>query len=206
MEEYKIKKIKSLDNVKTVFNFISEFFVHERTKNTEELALHELYESMIDNLVNGYGYQFYITISKVIIGALVASPLPYDKESLLLNVVGVDDRIRNKGLARSMLHELETYAKKKGYKRIRVLYYETSHSFFEKDDYKPLLELAIPESLQIEDVLKINNLKLEFACNKKFNQINFVDYAVDEIDKRIKKYIAENTPLVKSRFILEKTL
>jgi len=205
VEEFKLRKIKNLEEAKKVFSFISSSIFQEVLRNGDEFVpLHELYESMIDNLVRNKDLQFFGSLGKNIVAAVVSSVLPYDPNCLVINIITVKDVFRRHGFANVLLAELEMIAKRKGFERIRVLYNHTAQHFFKKHNFELLLELAIPESLQIEDVIKINNLALQYKNITKYNNINFVEYKVESADKKIKWYISNNTPLVKASYILEK--
>lgn len=205
MEELKIRKVKNLDDVKKVFNFISSAIFNDIMKNGDEFVpLHELYETMIDTFVKAREFEFYGTIGKNIVAAVVSTVLQYDPKCLELHIITVNENFRRSGIAQLMLAELEMLAKRKGFERIRVLYNHSAKPFFERNNYSLLLELAIPETLEIEDVIKLNNLALTSSKILKYNNINFVSYDIEVADKRIKKYISKNTPLVKANFIMEK--
>lgn len=207
MEELKVRKVKNLDDVKKVFNFISSAIFNDVLKNGDEfIPLHELYETMIDTFVKSRELEFYGTVGKTIVGAVVSTVLPYDPKCLFVDIITVSENLRRKGIAQELLAELETIAKKKGFEKMRVLHNSHARPFFERNKYSLKLELAIPETLEIEDVIKINNLALKSSNILKFNNINFVQYNVSVADKRIKNYIAKNTPLVKANFIMEKKI
>lgn len=207
MEELKLRKIKGLDDIKKVFNFISSTIFNDILKNGDEFVpLHELYETMIDTFVKNKEFQFYGTIGKEIAGAVVATILPYDPKCLMIDIITVSEKYRRNGIAQVMLAEFEMVAKRKGFERVRVLHNHVAKPFFVRNNYDLFLELAIPESLEVEDVIKLNNLALSYSKITKFNQINFVEYNIDVADKRIKRYISKNTPLVKANFIMEKYL
>lgn len=205
MDEFKLRKIKSLDDTKKVFSFISSNIFQDILRNGDEFVpLHELYESMIENLVKNKDLQFYGTLGKNIISAVVSRVLPYDPKCLVVDIITVKDIFRHNGFANLMLAEIEMIAKRLGFERIRVLYNHNACPFFKRHNFELFLELAIPETLQIEDVIKINNLALQSKKITKYNDINFVEYDVSTADKRIKSYISKNTPLVKAVYILEK--
>ncbi len=205
MEEFKLKKIKNLDDVKKVFNFISSTIFHDiLTHGDEFVPLHELYESMIENLVKNKELQFYGTLGKNIVAAVVSKVLPYDQKCLQLDIITVKDIFRRNGFANVLLAELEMIAKRRGFERIRVLFNHAAKPFFKRHNFELYLEIAIPETLEIESVIKINNLALEHRNITKYNEINFVEYSVANADKRILRYISKNTPLVKASYIMEK--
>ena len=206
MTEFKIKHIKNLNDAKNIFNFISNAFFMDGMKVEEEfLPLHELYDIMLDNLSRDKDLQFYGVLNKNIVSAIVCSPAPQEKTTLVINIIHVRNNIRQMGIGNYMLAQAEMLAKRKGYKKIRIICHNNFQMFFLKHNYKLFLELAIPETLPMEDVLKINNLNLQYSSLIKFNDINFVLYPVDQTDNKIKYYISRNTPLVKANYILEKT-
>ena len=207
MEEFKIKKIKNLNDVKEIFSFISFTFFQDSIKCGEDfIPLHELYEIMVDNLAHNKEFQFYGTYNKKVVGALVASPLPYDPTCLLVNVLFVNGASRQNGYAKKLLAEIEIVAKKYGFKKIRAIYTDNSNSFFTKNKYDLYLELAIPETLSAEEVILLNDLNLKRTNLLKYNDINFVQYTIETPDARIKNFIHRNSPLVKAIFYLEKIL
>lgn len=205
MEEFKLKKIKKLDDVKKIFNFISSAFYQESIFGEAYIPLHELYEIMVENLVRNKELQFYGMLNKEIIGAVVSNIVPYDPKCLEVNIIAVRSSFRRSGFASVLLAEIEMIAKRKGFERIRVKHNSGVEHFLTKKNYKLLLELAIPETLQIEDVLKINNLALQYENLTRFNDINFVEYSVENADKKILKYISSSAPLVKASYIMEKS-
>jgi len=207
MEDLKVRKVKNLDDVKKVFNFISSAIFNDVMKNSDEfIPLHELYETMIDTFVKSRELEFYGTVGKNVAGAVVSTVLPYDPKCLFVEIITVSENYRRNGVAQELLTELEEIATKKGFERMRVLYNTQAKPFFERNKFSLLLELAIPETLEIEDVIKINNLALKSSNILKYNNINFVQYNVSIADKRIKRYIMKNTPLVKANYIMEKVL
>ncbi len=205
MDEIKIKKIKNLNDVKTIFNFMSSTFLQETIKYGEAFVpLHELYESMIDNLTHDKDLQFYCVVNKQPVGVVISTPLPYDSKALMLNIIAVKDEFRRSGIANVLLAEIEMIARRKGYERIRVRHNYGAERFFAKNNYALYLELAIPESLEIESVLKLNNLGLQYKSLTKYNNINFVEYVMESADPYVLHYISRNTPLVKALYVLEK--
>jgi N-acetylglutamate synthase-like GNAT family acetyltransferase len=207
MEDLKIKKIKNLNKTKEIFNFISSSFFRDSVKFGDEfIPLHELYDVMLDNLTNNRDFQFYGVYEKTTIATVVASILPYDPACLLINVLFVNGTSRERGFAKRLLQEIEMIAKQKGFERIRAVYTDSSSAFFKKYGYDLSLELAIPETHPIEEVIKINNLNLVATSILRYHDINFVQYDISEPDIRIKNYIHRNTPLVKAVFFLEKEI
>ncbi len=204
MEEFKLKKIKKLDDVKKIFNFISSAFYQESIFGEAYIPLHELYEIMVENLVRNKELQFYGVLNKEIIGAVISNVLPYDPKCLEVNILAVRAPYRRSGFASVLLAEIEMLAKRKGFERIRVKHNCGVENFLTKKNYNLLLELAIPETLEIENVLKLNDLALQYVNLTKFNNINFAQYRVENADKRILKYISSNSPLVKATYIMEK--
>lgn len=169
------------------------------------VPLHDLYELMIENLSKNKELQFYGTFDKYIMACTISTPLIYDTKTLSIDVIYVSSPYRRNGFAKMMLAEIEMIARKMGYERIRTKFSPKLNLFFASNGYELFLELAIPESLDIEDIMKINNLSLKYNRINKYNNINFVEFNVSEVDENILKYISKNTPLVKANYIYQKT-
>lgn len=206
MLEFKIKKIKNLNDTKKIYNFMTNSLYYETCTHEEYfIPLHDLYELMIENLSKNKELQFYGTFDKYIMACTISTPLIYDTKTLSIDVIYVSSPYRRNGFAKMMLAEIEILARKMGYERIRTKFSPKLNLFFAKNGYELFLELAIPETLDIEDIMKINNLSLKYNRINKYNNINFVEFNVSEVDENILKYISKNTPLVKANYIYQKT-
>lgn len=195
-----------MNDTKKIYNFVTNSLYYETCTHEEYfIPLHDLYELMIENLSKNKELQFYGTFDKYVMACMISNPLIYDAKTLSIDVIYVSSPYRRNGFAKMMLAEIEMIARKMRYERIRIKFSPKLNLFFAKNGYELFLELAIPETLDIEDIMKINNLSLKYNRINKYNNINFVEFKVSEADENILKYISKNTPLVKANYIYQKT-
>lgn len=205
MEELRIKKIKNLNDAKNVFNFISSSFVRERIKCGEDLApLHELYDTMLDNLTTKKDFQFYGIINKKIVAAVVSFPLPQDPKCLFISAMCVAESEGEFELANVILSEIEMFAKRKGFKKIRFRYNDLAYHYILSKGYNIFLELAIPDSFIVNGRFNAGSISFRFSKSINYNGIHFVEYGLQSADRKIQRQITSNAPLVKTAFVLEK--
>lgn len=207
MLKLKIKKLKKLNQVKEAFSFISASQkIDAMFYDNCFLPLHDLYDTMIDNMASKAPLQFYAKLEKFIIGAMVSSPLPYDNTSLYLHVFSIQKQFREKGFAKTMLFETLNLATKNNYRNIRVDYNMQSASFFEKRSFKLFLEILIPNNSNSFVEKQIWDMNLNLVNIKSYKSLHIAKFEVEKYTRKILNMIKNISPDLKAKFVFERNI
>ena len=199
--------MKNLKQAKEVFSFITasqkiDSVLYENVF----LPLHDLYNTIVDNVYTKSPLQFYAKREKNIIGAMVSRPLPYDNTNLHLQIFSIHKQYRKNGFANAMLCETVNLAMQNHFKKIRVDHINQSAGFFEKRNFKLFLEIFIPENLTSVVEEKIFDMNLNLTSIKSYNSLHIAKFEVEKYTRQILFAIKKISPELKAKFVFEKAI
>ena len=104
MKGLKIKPIRNIIEVRETFDFFKGSFLHmTETEASVFLPMHEIYQTMVDNLENKKKIQYYAMMDEKVVGCVIGMVDDAAPNEMFLSVIDVDYRLRNAGIATKLL-------------------------------------------------------------------------------------------------------
>lgn len=181
MKGIKFLPINSVGDIKESFDFLRQcVFQTCATECSFSLPMHEIYQTMMQNLEDRCCLQFRAEYDKQVVGCIVAAKI--NDYELFLPVIAVDSKFRGKGIAKQLMALLSKHAKKAGIKTYKVDADIINSGFFLKEGFTPYLYIRAIEPSTTEDIKQANTSQLELIVQFPFD--NTVKFALPDMDKK----------------------
>ena len=202
-----IKTVENEQDLKKVFNFLSELFYDEAKEYNEHYyTMSERYIEMVHQLKKDKDLLLYIEEDGKIIAGLTSKNMNAEKKKITLGVMAVDKNHRGKGYARALVEEFEKRCKKKGLLHIDLGARIRACHLYQKLNYTPSLMVQVFDFNTIEDVKKANTLKLEVGFSWQGGTYGFVFFKTPKISEKYIKHFENKVKTAQAQYIFEKDL
>lgn len=169
----------------------------KRNLDRTHLFYKKIFESVVDTsnpvysreewalrMVNDSELMLYVEDSKEVIAIVFARR--QGEDGMILGPVAVHQDYRGLGLAKKMIHQIETNGKKKGITSVSLGAVEIANDFYSKLGYKGSF-LVQSESYDVNQLLALNTgYDIEFT-NIYDQKVNQVCYKMNQPDKELEK-------------------
>ena len=180
MKKLKIKPINNIIKVKEAFDFFKDSFLHmTQTEASVFLPMHEIYQTMVDNLESKTKIQFYAELDEKIIGCVIGN---IKREEMFLPVIAVDYRLRDSGIAAQLLYAVSLYAKKYKVKKLTVRSSVSSSGFFKRNGFNCYLYITAYPPQTTKDIKDANKDDLPIMAEDENQQM--VKFLTPKIDNK----------------------
>ena len=205
MEE--IKTIKTIEELKELFNFLSETLYNDAQENNEHYYnMGDRYEEMKEQFNLDKEFLMYIKKDDKIIAGITAKGMNLTDKKITIGVLAVAKDERKKGLARKLIEEFETRCQNKGIKHIDLGARFRACKLYEKLGYKSSLMVQVFDFATIEDVKKANVYKFEENSSWQGETYGFIFFKTPDIKKEYVDCFENKVKTAHAQFIFEKDL
>lgn len=176
----KIKKVKTLEEVKTIHTFVSEQLkISIRAGEFEDFPMVETYNEMVDTLQGKKNLQFTAEISGVLVGYGLAV-CDKKRNSAWIRVIVVKKYFQKKGIARKLLRVIEKNVKKLGFDILKTPEREGANGFFTRAGYIPYLYVNCKTTEDAEKVKAFNAGRLNLLSEENNEPFHTLKFDVEE--------------------------
>lgn len=203
----KIKLVETKEELKRLFNFLSEVFYDEAKEYNEHyFTMSERYEEMKQQFEICKDLLMYIEKRGKIIAGITAKGMNKENSKITLGVMAVSKNERRKGLAKELVLEFEKKCKKHGIKHIDLGARFRACPLYQNLGYKHSLMIQVFDFSTIEDIKKKNKFKFEEGFSYQGETYGFIFYKTPGIKKEYIDYFEENVKTAHVQYIFEKDL
>lgn len=181
MKGLKIKQIRNILQVRESFEFFKKSFLHmTQTEASAFLPMHEIYQTMVDNLNSKFKLQYFAELEDKVVGCVIAMVDKEKPSEVFLPVIAVDYKLRDAGIATLLLEEITKSLKKAKFNRIKVRSSATSAGFFIRAGFTTYLYIMAFKPNSVEDIknANINNLPCVGTDQQRIT-LKFIAPAID---------------------------
>lgn len=203
MRVIKFLPINSVGDIKNSFDFLRKcMFQTCASECSFSLPMHEIYQTMIQNLEDKCALQFYVEHNKQVIACIVATKI--NDYELFLPVIAVDVKFRGRGIAKKLLAILSKHAKKSGLITYKVNADILNPGFFINEGFASYMYIKAVDPSTLADIKDSNSLELEQVAQFPFD--NIIKYAIPSMDKKWLKPFVTNLKNFKAKFTYERNI
>ena len=204
---YKVEIVNSKEDLKEVFNFLSETFYKDAKKHKEHyFTMSERFEEMNKQFDTDKSFLMYIKDGKRIIAGITGKNSNPKDEKITLGVLAVDEEYRLKWLASKLVKVFEKTCKEKGIKHIDLGTRFRAVQLYLKLKYNYSLMIQVFDFKTIDDVRKENKYNFEEGFSFQGDTYGFIFYKVDDVKEEYLKHFEKNVPTAHAQYIFEKDL
>lgn len=205
MKGLKIKPIRNILEIRETFDFFKGSFLHmTETEASVFLPMHEIYQTMVDNLDNKYKIQYYASIDDKVVGCVIGLLDKAIPNEMFLPVIAVDYKLRNSGIASKLLNLITKKAKSYKINRLKVNSSESSSGFFEKNGFNIYLYITSYSPHTLQDIKNANENHLEIINENEEDLV--IKFIAPKIDNRLLIPFKRKLKDFESEFIMEKRI
>ena len=202
-----IKTVKSEQELKKLFNILSEIFYDDAVENKEHYyTMSERYEEMKLQFKNDKDFLMYIEDNNKIVAGLTGKNLDLKKKKITIGVLAVKKEYRMKGLATKLVNEFENRCKKKEIEHIDLGARFRACNLYKNLNYNYSLMVQVFDFVTIDDVRKLNKFNLDEIYSWQGETYGFIRFKVNCIDKEIIDYLEKNIKTAYAQYIFEKDI
>ena len=177
---FKIKKVKSIKELKKVFCFLSLLFYDEACKYNEHYyTMGERFEEIKTTFETDNDFLMYIEDEEKIIAAITGKNI--DNQQITSSMIGVDKKYRKQGIAKMLINEFEKRCKNKNIKHIDLGARFRACPLYLALNYKPSLMIQVFDFITIDEVKKHNKYNFKEGFSWQGDCYGFIFYNIDEI-------------------------
>ena len=203
----KIKTVETLEDLKRLFNFLSEVFYDEAVEYNEHyFTMSERYKEMKVQFEVEKNLLMYIEKRGKIVAGITAKGMKKDDGKITLGVMAVAKSERRKGFAKELVLEFEKRCKDAGIKHIDLGARFRACPLYVNLGYEHSLMIQVFDFSTVEDVKKKNKFKFEKGFSWQGETYGFIFYKTPDIKKEYIDYFEENVKTAHAQFIFEKDL
>lgn len=203
MKGMRILPIKSINDVKLSFDFLRKcVFTTCATEFSFSLPMHEIYQTMVQNINRKNSIQFYCTYNKQVVGCVVGSKV--NNYELFLPVIAVDAKYRGMGIAKKLFLSLSKPAKKEGLRQYKISGDIINPGFFIKEGFSPYLYIKAVFPTTLADVKDANSNLLAQITQFPFDDM--VKYVIPNVDKRWLNHFTSKLNNFQAKFTYERSI
>ena len=205
MKAVKIKPIRNILEVRETFDFFKGSILHmTETEASVFLPMHEIYQTMVENLENKKKIQFYAMMNEKVVGCVIGMIEDASPNEMFLPVIAVDYKLRDYGIASKLLSIITKRAKSYKIKRLKVRSSSASSGFFERNGFKTYLLITTYPPHNIEDIKNANENDLEIVTED-IDEI-CVKFIAPKIDEKCILPFKRKLKDLETEFIMEKQI
>ena len=199
--------IKTLTELKEVFNFISKVFYEDAKEHNEfYYTMAERFEEMKKQLEVDNELLIYIKEDNKIVAALTGKGMDKNTSKITLGTLAVDKNYRKKGYAKKLIKEFENRCSNKGIHHIELGSRFRACELYKNLGYYYSIMVQVFDFTTIEDVRKFNIFNLEEISSWQGDTYGFIFYKINDIDEKYIKHFEENVPTAHVQYIFEKDI
>lgn len=203
MKGIRFLPINSVSDVKESFDFLRKcVFQTCATECSFSLPMHEIYQTMMQNLEDKTPFQYFAEYDKQVVGCIVGAKI--NDYELFLPVISVDSKFRGMGIAKKLMATLSKGAKKAGLKQYKIDGDIINPVFFIKEGFSAYLYVKAVAPYTITDIKDANGGQLTQIAQFPFD--NIVKYAIPSIDKKWLKPFITNLNDFQAKFTYERNI
>lgn len=203
----KIEVIKTKEELKKVYSFLSKLFFEEAKEHHEHYyTMSDRFIEMSEQFERDHNLLFYIEENNQIVAALTTKNMDIKKGKITLGVLGVSKEYRRKGYAKALVTQFETVCKEKQIHHIDLGARLRGCAFYIEMNYKPSLMVQVFDFATIDDIRKANCFRLKEKYSWQGDTHGFVFYAIPRIDECFIDYFEKNVSTAHAQFIFEKDI
>lgn len=203
MKTIRYLPINSISDIKESFDFLRKcMFQTCATECSFSLPMHEIYQTMMENLEDRIPVQFFVERDKQVIGCIVGAKI--NEYELFLPVIAVDPKFRGMGIAKKLMALLSKNAKKVGLRQYKIDGDIINPGFFIKEGFSPYLYVKAVQPLTIADIKDANTGELAQIAQFPFD--NIVKYVIPSVDKKWLKPFIANLKDFQAKFTYERSI
>ena len=201
----KIKRVNTIEELKKLFDFLSEVFYDESIEYNEHyFTMSERYEEMKQQFKINKEFLMYIEDKGKIVAGITGKGIKEDK--ITIGVLAVDKNYRRKGLATKLISEFENACKKNKIKHIDLGARFRACPLYQSLNYKFSLMIQVFDFMNIDKVRKNNKYNFEEGFSYQGDTYGFIFYKVPDIKKEYIDYFEKNIKTAHVQYIFEKDL
>ena len=199
--------IKTINELKEVFNFISRVFYDDAKEHNEfYYTMSERYEEMKKEFEVDKDLLMYIKENNKIIAAITGKGMDKENSKITLGVLAVSKKYRKKGYAKKLIQEFEKRSLNKGIHHIELGARFRACELYKKLGYYYSLMIQVFDFATIEDIRKANTFGLEEVFSWQGDIYGFVFFKVKDISEKYINHFEKNIPTAHAQYIFEKDL
>lgn len=204
---FEIKIVKTKDELKELFLFLSETFYKDAIKHNEYYyKMGDRFVEMNDQFNREKDFLMYIKDEDKIIAGITGKNSNTKDGKITLGVLAVDEKYRNKGLASKFVNTFEDTCKKKGIKHIDLGARFRATPLYLKLGYSYSLMIQVFDFITIDDIRKNNKYNFLELSSYQSDAYGFIIYKVDGVKEEYINYFKESVPTSYAQYIFEKDL
>lgn len=205
MKGLKIKPIRNIIEVRETFDFFKGSFLHmTETEASVFLPMHEIYQTMVDNLENKKKIQYYAMMGEKVVGCVIGMVDDAAPNEMFLPVIAVDYRLRDAGIATKLLETIIKRAKAIKVSRLKVRSSASSSGFFKRNGFNIYLYITCYAPLTFEDIKKANQNGLAIVAEDAEEGV--VKFIAPKIDEKYLLPFKRKLKDMESDFMMEKRI
>ena len=197
-----IKTVKSTDELKRLFDFLSITFYEDAAEYGEHyFAMSERYEEMKKQFEADKDFLMYIESNDKIVAGITGKNMTDDR--ITIGVLAVDKFYRRKGLAKQLVLEFENRCRIRNIKHISLGARFRACRFYQSLDYRFSLMIQVYDFANIDD---IRNNKYDFIEKASYqgDAYGFIIYKVPDINEEYIGYFEKNVKTAQVQYIFDK--
>lgn len=202
---YEIKTITTKDELKRLFNFLSEVFYNDAIEHNEHYyTMYERYEEMKEQLKVDNEMILYIEKDNKIIAGITGKNMKDNK--ITIGMIAVNSLERNKGLAKQLLLEFEYRCKKKKITHIDLGARFRACPIYQSLKYNYTLMIQVFDFVTIEEIRRKNKYNFEEISSWQGETYGYIFLKTNEIKKEYIDYFEKEVKTAHAQYIFEKEL
>lgn len=202
-----IKTVKTKEELKKVFDFISKVFYDDAEAHNEHyFTMSERLTEMQKQLEVDNELLMYIEEDGNVVAGLTGKGMDIEKQKITLGVMAVDPNYRRKGYAKSLIQEFEKRCLSKGIKHIDLGARFRACPLYIALGYKPSLMIQVFDFATIDDVKQANKFNFKEGFSWQSDAYGFIFFEVDEVKEEYIEWFEQNVKTAHAQYIFEKDL
>ena len=204
----RITPIKTIDDVKKVYKFLTDRYNEDTRENVFiPFPLAETYVGMMYQVENNLQLQLKAEDHGKLMGFVTAQDKDHNNGDVYIQAIVVKKEFLKVGVGKVLLKSIEQDIKKAGYKNIKIQEREGSNVFFIKSGYIPYLYVYSPDETSANKVKAGILNRMEFV--EQFKKDDWFVLKFDVLGEpvcRYKKYFASLGESISAEYIYEKKI
>ncbi len=199
--------VKTIEELKEVFNFISKVFYDDAKENNEfYYTMSERYEEMKKEFEVDNDFLMYIKKDGKIIAGITGKGMDKENSKITLGVLAVAKEYRKKGYAKKLVEEFENRCRNKEIHHIELGARFRACELYKKLGYYYSIMVQVFDFATIEDVKKANTFGLEEGFSWQGDTYGFIFFKVKDINEKYINHFEKSVPTAHAQYIFEKDL
>lgn len=204
---YSIKTVVDGDDLKRLFNFLTETFYDDAIENKEPyFIMSERFVEMKKQFKIDNNFLMYIEEDGNIIAGLTGKNLNKKSKSISIGMLAVKKDKRREGLATTLIKLFEKKCKELKIKHIELEAGYRAYKLYKKLEYNYSLMIQVYDFNSIEDIRNNNKYEFEELSSKQNAVYGFITYKIDEIKKEYVNYYEDKIKTARVKFVFKKDI